>query len=342
MSAPSKPKVSRSRNYVFTWNVPEGSDKVQFDATRIPKQCRFLAGQYEIAPTTGRVHFQGYVSFHGPVSMAQCVKRLDLPGVHVEPRHGTHKEAYDYVTKVDTRAPDEEPFVWGEAPNTSGDRTDLALVESIFRDGGTPLDVVDQAFGTYVRYHRGIERAWNLMCSHHRTVPPDCFYLWGPTGTGKSSGAYAYAQNNPDKAYFLPCSGKTVWFDGFQPGFHTTVIIDDYYANFPFHFLLKLLDRYPMRVPFKGGHYVFNAPNVFITSNIPLHKQYTNESIPEESYRGLWRRFKRVMRVDVDRCVSCTYDYPDGVDRPPRPVTVVDHIGARLSILKRPFSQINS
>lgn len=339
MSRTNRP--NRSRNYVFTWNVPEGSAQVEFDASRIPKQCRFFAGQYEIAPSTGRLHFQGYVSFHGPVSMAQCVKRLDLPGVHVEPRHGTHKEAYEYVTKVDTRHSGSEPFVWGTAPDCSGDRTDLALVEAILRDGGTPDDVVDQAFGTFVRYHNGILRAWELLGSRHRADPPTCYYFWGPSGSGKSAAAYSLAENDPDRCYFVPMSGKSVWFDGYRPGLHRVVVIDDYYANWPFHFLLKLLDRYPLQVPRKGGHLTFNAPYVVITSNRPLHEQYRTDAIPEESYKGLWRRFKRVVRMDLESDVSvlCTYDYPDGLDRPRRSHIVVDPDGmARLSGYKRPAS----
>lgn len=338
MSSARKP--SRNRNYVFTWNVPQGQNQIHFDASRIPKQCRFFAGQYEVAPTTGRLHFQGYVSFHGPVSVAQCVKRLELPGVHVEPRHGTHKEAFDYVTKTDSRHPGSEPFVWGEAPNTSGDRTDLALVESILSDGGTPRDVAEQAFGTFVRYHRGIERAWELLRSRHRTAAPTCYYFWGQSGSGKSYAAYSLGENDPDLAYFVPMSGKSVWFDGYCPGQHRVVILDDYYANWPFHVLLRLLDWYPTQVPRKGGHLTFNAPYVVVTSNQPLHQQYTNAAIPEESQKGLWRRFKRVVRMDVDSAMSvlCTYDHPDGLDRPARSTVVVDPDGmARLSGYKRPL-----
>lgn len=120
-----------------------------------------------------------------------------------------------------------------------------------------------------------------------------------------------------------------VWFDGYDANVHTTVILDDYYHHFPFHFLLRLLDRYPLQVPVKGQYVNFNSNRIFITSNIPLCDQYTDSKlIAEESQRALWRRFDRVLFVPGvgQEHVECNYDNPWGIGRYP-PGTVATLTG---------------
>jgi len=45
----------------------------------------------------------------------------------------------------------------------------------------------------------------------------------------------------------------TKWWDGYDK--HESIVIDDFRAsNIEFNHLLKLLDRYPMRIETKGGY----------------------------------------------------------------------------------------
>lgn len=68
------------------------------------------------------------------------------------------------------------------------------------------------------------------------------------------------------------------------------MLLDDYYHNWPVTFLLRLLDRYPMILPTKGGHVHMGNCSIYITSNIPLEQQYPN--YPDQA--ALRRRFKEI------------------------------------------------
>lgn len=106
---------------------------------------------------------------------------------------------------------------------------------------------------------------------------------WGRTGAGKTRSVY---DNLPslDSLFVYAGSG---WFDGYdgQP----IVLFDDFGGHeFKISYLLKLLDRYPIRVPVKGGFVHWAPQEIYITSNIDPHNWYSNAN--PEHVRALLRR----------------------------------------------------
>lgn len=306
------PKVSRARNYVFTYFAPDGwvPSRFSFPHDRI----KYLAGQFEIAPDTGRRHFQGYVVFHHAIGVRTAQRILDAPAAHFERRRGTHSEALAYVSKQESRDPTCAPVELGEPPaETQGSRSDLAAVHQAMADGATMRDLFMGHFDVVCKYSTGIMRAYSYLADCPRNAPPECYYLWGSTGTGKTRAAYDFATQRAEEIYQAPLSeSQSVWFDRYDYRQHGVVVLDDYYHNYKLGFLLKLLDRYPMQVPVKGAYVNFNPRVVFITSNIPLCEQYA--SCPPEAVKALWRRFKFVLRCDEQVWVKCSYDSPYGLD----------------------------
>ncbi|KAF8784594.1 Replication-associated protein like [Argiope bruennichi] len=57
--------------------------------------------------------------------------------------------------------------------------------------------------------------------------------------------------------------------------------------------LLRLLDRYPLKVPIKGGYAEFNSEIIYITSNQHWSEWYP--SIPNKD--ALWRRIQ--VKIDL-------------------------------------------
>jgi hypothetical protein len=55
------------------------------------------------------------------------------------------------------------------------------------------------------------------------------------------------------------------------------VILDEFYGQLPFSYMLKLMDRYPLRVEVKGGVIHFRAKLLIITSNKPWTEFYDLE-----------------------------------------------------------------
>ena len=54
----------------------------------------------------------------------------------------------------------------------------------------------------------------------------------------------------------------------------TSVIIDDFYGWIKYDELLKICDRYPHKVPIKGGYEEFTSKHIFITSNVDVPDLY--------------------------------------------------------------------
>jgi len=302
---------SRHRNWVFTYNNPP-YDWCPAEVFSSCESIQFLAGQFEIG-NSGTFHYQGYAVLSYAVGFQGLRKRLKCPTGHFEPRRGTHQEALAYCLKDDSRVVDLPAHCLGQEPSTSqGKRNDLLAVKEILDDGGTLKDVADYSFGSYIRYGRAFQGYLNLV-TPHRCEAPTAYYIWGPSETGKSRQAWAHGASfagSPDRVYPVPLSaGPSVWFDGYDPSYHKVVVFDDYYHNFKFSFLLQLLDRYAIQVPFKGGFIKFTAPLIYFTSNISLDSQYPN--IPDSI--ALWRRFKSVLRYYPDRVVQCTPLNPLGL-----------------------------
>ena len=97
--------------------------------------------------------------------------------------------------------------------------------------------------------YAGVQRTWR----------PDVYWFWGPTGTGKTRKAFEMAP----EAYFTPATLQ--WWDGYDG--QEDVIVDDFRASFcKLEYLLRLTDRYPFRVAYKGGFRQFLAKRIFFTS----------------------------------------------------------------------------
>lgn len=113
----------------------------------------------------------------------------------------------------------------------------------------------------FVKFHKGFEKLL-LDTSPQNREPPIVTWIYGPTGTGKTRFVF---DNEPLEHLWL-ASNDLKWFDGYsgQPA----VLMDDFRGNFcSFHSLLRYLDRYPMRVPVKGGFVVWNPLRIYITSS---------------------------------------------------------------------------
>lgn len=82
--------------------------------------------------------------------------------------------------------------------------------------------------------------------------------LWGDAGAGKSTDAREFDSDRFHKP-------RNRWWDGYFG--QRTVIIDDFYGWLPIDELLRMVDRAPYRVEFKGGSVEFLSKWLIITSN---------------------------------------------------------------------------
>lgn len=144
-------------------------------------------------------------------------------------------------------------------------------------------DIADDHFGQFIKYQRGIT-AYRLLHSTERNWCTLVIVYWGRTGTGKTRSVH----ENATDLYVHPGG---MWFDGYDG--QQQVLFDDFGGSeFKLQYLLKLLDRYRMRVPVKGGFVSWCPREVYITSNLSPDEWFPNAN--GEHVNALFRRFSFV------------------------------------------------
>lgn len=265
-SRASADTTSRARHWCFTLNGPTEEELSNISGiSAASPACMYLVYQLERG-AQGRPHLQGYIEFNS-AQRFNAVKRLISPRIHLEVRRGTRQQARDYCMKTATRIDGPWEFgTWHEIGQ--GRRTDLGDIRDKIKSGATEIDLWEDHFNSMARNYRAIDRYRGLV-SVPRDSEPMVHILYGPTGTGKSRwafdtfpGAYWKSQDN--------------WWDEYDK--HETVIFDEFYGWIKFSLLLRICDRYPLRMERKGGFVNFKSKTLIFTTNKKPEEWYPNIS----------------------------------------------------------------
>jgi len=169
--------MSRSRSYCFTLHTDEAKE------IKFPDNVRYAIYQYELAPTTNKLHAQGYMQINTPLSVKSASKIL--PGAHLEIAKGTLEDNIKYCSKTDTRLPGSNPYIFGE-PLKQGQRTDLNKIHDLIKSGLTPNQIAAECPSEFVKYSTGIRKLYDALLDVPRKFKTEVIWLCGPTGSGKS------------------------------------------------------------------------------------------------------------------------------------------------------------
>lgn len=268
--------MSRSKYWCFTLNNYNENEEQAIQNIVTEEIVTYLVYGKEVGES-GTRHLQGYIELSRRWRLTQ-IKRLLGRRAHIEARRGTSQEADEYCKKDDTH-----PFIYGTLSiPRQGNRSDLSALQESLRNGRNLRFIAEEHFGQFLRYQRGIT-AYRLINSIQRTWQTQVIVYWGATGTGKTSAVH---ENLPSLDSLYTHVGNN-WFDGYdgQP----IVLFDDFSgADFKLPYLLKLLDRYPMKVPIKGGFVEWAPYEIYITSNLDPKDWFPNAHA--EHVAALFRR----------------------------------------------------
>lgn len=226
-----------------------------------------------------------------PTRIPALKTRLGFPTIHLEKRHGTQHQAIAYCQDTEKRVPGTMFFEHG-TKSTSGKRTDLEDIKELCDAGTTIGEIAGTHFGSYIRYHRGIEK-YNAIIQQktHGVHPMEVIVYWGPTGTGKT---WRAEEENPEH-YKLPNpNGDNVFFDGYDG--QKCMIIDDFYGWVPFNLMLRICDRYSCPGNTKGAMTMLKLEKVVITSNEPPRNWY--KKVKDNLYAAFARRITKVVEMN--------------------------------------------
>ncbi len=276
--------AGRLRNVCFTLNNP--TEAIVFDH----EEMEYLIYQEE-QPAGGTYHFQGYCEFKRQRSFNQAKACLGGNTVHLEPRYGTQAQAIAYCKKEDSRVSHTVPYEEG-TPRTQGKRADLEGFKNAVMGGASQRDLLDEHLGIIARYPK-FYQTLTLMNRPVRTTDLVVTLHIGDTGLGKTRAVMDEFGTDPS-FYLAPLSNGTMWLDGYDR--HGVVLLDDFggaTSHVSLCFMLRLLDRYPVLVPTKGGHTWWLPDAVHVTTNLLPKTWYKWESRGEQ-YKALARRFHKV------------------------------------------------
>jgi len=270
------------RRWMFTWNnFPAGQEQMWLNDAAPPPEIRYAIWQHECGAENHVHHIQGYVVFKTPLSVG-TVKHIVGDPAHLDKCKGTDDDCVAYCTKEDTRIAG--PWHIGERV-AQGERTDLAALAALVKEGKTDRDLAEIEPCTFMRHYKGLQTLrMVLLPPLEREVTTFC--LCGPTGIGKSwAMRRCFEVKGPIYQVNWDRAG-TPWFDGYQG--EKTIIFDDFSGAIPIEHMLHMLDRYPYRAPIKGGFVNAQWSTVLLTCNDPPATWYPVASLERQA--ALMRR----------------------------------------------------
>lgn len=245
----------------------------------------------------GTPHLQGAIVIGKQVSFNTVKKWPGFTRCHIEEMKGTPHDSVVYCTKEDPK-----PFTWGELPEP-GKRNDIAEACAALAAGASFVQLARTHGPAVVKFARGLA-TYKSLISPPRDVsePPTVFWLYGHTGTGKTKCAWDYARTLFGDEGIWTSHDTLNWFDGYDD--HPAVIIDDFRSKgISFSFLLRILDRYPLSVPFKGGFIKWKPKLIIVTTPDDICTTFSKraEHIPEDLEQ-------------LARRITGRYYFPDDAD----------------------------
>lgn len=243
----------------------------------VPPGVEYAIWQKERCPTSGREHYQVFVRLSMRKYFTQ-VKEMFPPGTHIETARFGIKQCIDYCSKVESRV--EGPWSVGNMP-TSQKQT---VIESI-GCGKTVRDVLEENPSLWRSVRPMRELA--LVLSQPRDFMTECLFLTGMTGTGKSKIAQIISSFIGETAWLCP---NMEWADGYEG--QEMVIYDEVRPPLSVSRVLRMVDRYPLRLPIKGGFVNYCPRLIVMTSNVELRELF--KDLDGKSYTALKRRINEL------------------------------------------------
>lgn len=243
-------REKRGQNWSVTYfNHINNEDKLKEHLINL--NYKYMIFGKEICPTTNKEHLQGFIIFNSNKSLKGLKKELFPWSPHLEKSYAGSVVNIKYCSK--------DGNVWfedGDKPKGQGLRVDLKTIKTRMEAGDTITEMIDKGM---INSYQQIQLAekLNKYVKIKRTKPV-VIWLYGPTGIGKTR----YVHDHYSDIY-VAMNNK--WWDGYTN--QKIILLDDLRVeDYPFNYLLRLLDAYPLQLETKGGTVQLQNRVFFITS----------------------------------------------------------------------------
>ncbi len=284
----------------------------------LPKGVTYLQWQLEAGGKTNHPHLQGHLELKRSQYLSWIHKHVSKTA-SFRVRRGTAEQCDAYCSKEEGRLAG--PFTLGRKSKGQGSRTDLDAFREAIQRGDTVRNLLKDHTHMVAKYPRFLSTCKDVYRPKYdaEAKGPKVRLLYGKTGTGKSRVVFEHWCNKTG-FYEMPLASGQLWWDGLDG--HDLILYDDFSgasSHMRLDFLLKILDRYPRRVPVKGSHRWHMAKEVVITTNIHPRMWYDFTG-REEQYLALKRRFTQVWIFKEDGPMLATEEFWQDPVLDPRPI----------------------
>lgn len=255
-----------------------------------------------------------HVFFYSRSPIRFSTVKNQFPTAHIESAYGTCQENKDYIAKLGkwestdkSQTSQEGTFEQGGTMPThekksanAGQQYIFELVESGYQDAEI-LRMYPESF----LYLDKIQRARQTLLedeakSNWRDL--QVTYIYGKTNTGKTRSVmeqFGYANVYRITDYAHP-------WDSYK--MQDVVLFEEFRSSLRIQDMLSYLDGYPCTLPARYTNKQAGFTKVFITTNIPLEKQYPEVQEKEpETWAAFLRRIHKVQHFRGDGTIK-TYD----------------------------------
>lgn len=228
-------KLNKYKDWCFTQNKDE-------EPKWNEEKMKYLIYQLEQAPTTGKLHYQGFVQLKTRTYLTG-VKKL-FPGANLRRRKGSVKQAMNYCRKAESRItmPKEYGKVTGQ-----GKRTDIERFKEAIDRGCTQAVIANDYFMQWCKYGHLIQKYRKLQAETYLArFPIESFnkpaldlrthwLLYGPPDTGKTQYALAHFK----KPLYVRHIDTLGCYDD-----HDGIVIDEMsFTHWPINSVIGLLNK---------------------------------------------------------------------------------------------------
>lgn len=279
----------QSNKWVLTVFEPERNAVVLVDLLNNLYSSGDLLGYFwgcEECPTTGNLHIHVGMVFPHNWRYNKLTALLSSVGIVCwkKPMKGTFQQAYDYVDKMETQ--DERfpiPMYHVEYPpsnqkesqhgSSSSSDTQNRKKRRLTDEQATMLLTGDTAtlFGqldpqTVLDNRRAIKESMELV--PQRSIAPVVIWIYGATGTGKSTFVEALAQRLNLSAHWQGTEENANFWNGYH-GQEIVVLEEARESTLPFQMFLRLAQNKPYNVNIKTTHRAMDSPLIVVTAPSP-------------------------------------------------------------------------
>ena len=303
---------TQSRKWSLVINNPQeaGLDHAAITALLHRFVPAYFCMADEVA-TTGTYHTHVFFYCKSPVRF--CTIKSRFPTAHIEKSYGSAEENRAYIRKegkwaetekADTSVPNtfEE---WGDLPAVQEeDAPQMSKLIRDLRQEKSIMEILEENPKLAFKI-RDIEILRQTILAEKYSVEKrqlEVTYLYGASGTGKTWGIFEH--NDPREVCRITNYGNKngVHFDAYH--YQDILVFEEFHSQILIADMLNYLDIYPLTLPARYSDRQACYTKVYITSNIPLQKQYQDTQKREwETWQAFLRRITNVIEYLPDGTV---------------------------------------